>query len=133
MNINIVTQSGTLPVALEQHINYARQVIWIGAKSEEVYNTITLEGVDLFQCSIAYDKETDTWSLTHGQYRTHCTRGLKSDRSRACSLCRGCCACLRTANPDYSLRIPSQATLLNGVAVNGEAVVLKEGDVIGFR
>lgn len=132
MNISILTEGEKKDVCLEQHITNARQVVWIGSQTPEVYNTITLANVDVFQCSVLYDKESGTWELMHGQVRTHCTRGLKSDRSRACSMCKGCCGYIRTANPDYSLRVPSTKTLLNGKVVS-ERIILNEGDCISFE
>lgn len=133
MTVNIIHNGNTLPVELERLVTYARQVVWVGAPSDEVYNTITLPGVDTFQCSIAYDKTAGMWLLTDGQVRTHCSRGLKSDRSRACSMCKGCCGYIRTANPHYSLRQPSLPTLLNGHPLSEEGSLLTEGDTITFN
>lgn len=133
MNIKIIHNDTELSINPEQHITYARQVIWVGVRSTEVYNTISIEGLDTFQCTIAYNKSDNTWRLTRGQVRTHCARGLKSDRSRACSLCRGCCGYIHTANPDYSLRVPAMSTLLNGTPVPEEGMTLKDGDTIHFQ
>lgn len=132
MEINIQHKDGTLRIIPEQHISHARQVIWIGKNTDEVYNTITLEGCDTFQCSITYNKANDTWLLTDGQLRTLCPRGLKSNRSRACSMCRGCCGYIHTANPDYALRHPSFPTLLNGNTIPPDGVILKDGDTINI-
>lgn len=133
MTVKIEYQEISMLIELEKFITPVRQVIWIGAKDEGVYNTLHIDGVDVFQSSISYDRESQTWTLSNGQVRTHCTRGLKSDRSRACSLCRGCCAYVRTANPDYSRRMPNKITLLNGNSLPDEGVILKDEDVISFR
>lgn len=133
MEIKISINGRVENITLESHITPSRQVIWIGAPDERVYNTITLEGIDTYQCSIAFDHLTSTWTLTHGQTRTECPRGLLSDRSRACSMCRGCCVSVHTARPTYSLRTPRLTTILNGAPLGTSAIILTGGDTISFE
>lgn len=133
MTINIISSSETKSFKLESLITPARQVIWIGQKSDAVYNTITVDSDDIFLCTISYDKGEGTWMLSSGQVRTHCSRGLKSDRSKACSVCRGCCGYIRTANPDYSLRQPKGKVVINGSPLSEGGIVLNEGDTISFE
>lgn len=118
---------------LENHITPQRSVIWIGGHDDAVYNTITIEGADTFQCSISFDKETAKWKAFNGQIRTECPRGLKSDRSKACSLCRGCCVNIHPANPAYSLRTPQKETLVNGKPLSKEGVILSDNDIITIK
>lgn len=132
MNIKLVTDSEAMQLNLESLIIPVRQVIWIGRKDDAVYNTVHVDCEDTFLCSIAFAKDTGAWTLTNGQVRTHCPRGLRSYRSKACSACQGCCAYHRTANPDYSLRVPKSQTLINGNPVPEEGVLLCEGDTISF-
>lgn len=132
MEIRIETSSGPVTIVPEQHITRSRQLIWIGAASEAVYNTIIIDGVDIFQCAIVPGDAPGTWFLKNGQIRTLCSRGLKSDRSKACTMCRGCCGYIHTASPDYSQRIPTVTTLLNGVSVSAEGTALADGDIITF-
>lgn len=132
MNIHITNNGKTESLVLESLITPVRQVIWVGKHSETVYNTIHVEGIETFQCSITFDKEANTWLLTHGQVRTECPRGLMSNRAKACSMCMGRCVNPRPANPTYSLRMPTEETLLNGEAVPAEGALLTEGDTISF-
>lgn len=132
MNIYITHNGKTDNYALESLITPVRQVIWVGKHDEAVYNTVHVEGVDTFQCSISFDKEVGTWLLTNGQVRTECPRGLMSSRAKACSMCMGRCVNLRPANPTYSLRLPEVETLLNGESVPAEGALLAEGDTISF-
>lgn len=130
MKITISNNGGSETITLEDNITPQRPVIWIGAHDDAVYNTIIIEGADTFQCSISFDKETAKWKAHNGQVRTECPRGLKSDRSKACSLCRGCCVNIRTANPTYSLRTPQNPTFLNGKPLPKEGVILNDNDII---
>ena len=102
---------------LEGCIAPFRKEIWIGGKDDKVYNTITIEGFDTFQCSILYNAEEKTWTIQEGQTRTECPKGLLSERSRACLMCRGCCVNPNTASPRYTLRIPKTPTLVNGKTI----------------
>lgn len=130
MKITINNNGCSKTITLKDNITPQRPVIWIGAHDDAVYNTIIIDGSDTFQCSISFDKETAKWKVQNGQVRTECPRGLKSDRAKACSLCRGCCVNIRTANPTYSLRIPQNPTLLNGQPLPVEGVILNENDII---
>lgn len=132
MNVTISYNGCSETITLENHITPQRSVIWIGGHDDAVYNTIIIEGADTFQCSISFDKETSNWIVSNGQVRTECPRGLKSDRSKACSLCRGCCVNIRTANPTYSLRIPQNTTLVNGEPLPKDGVVLNDNDIISI-
>lgn len=133
MEIRIVSNNKTEWFSLEKYITPVRMVVWVGARSEEVYNTICVEGVDTYQCSITFDKATGAWMLSHGQVRTECPKGLKSDRAKACSLCRGCCVNVSTANPTYSLHTPKMKTLLNGKALGKEPIALSQSDCVSFE
>lgn len=132
MNIFISHNGKTERYSLEDLVNYARMVVWIGAPGEGVYNTITIEGIDTFQCSITLRKDSGEWELCNGQVRTECPRGLMSNRAKACSLCMGRCVNPRTANPVYSFRNPQMSTLLNGVVVGSSPIILKNDDIISF-
>lgn len=133
MKITINYNGSSETYTLEDHITPQRSVIWIGGHDDAVYNTITIEGADTFQCSISFDKETAKWIASNGQVRTECPRGLKSDRSKACSVCRGCCVNIRIANPIYSLRTPQHPTLVNGKSLPNEGIILNESDIITIK
>lgn len=133
MNIYITNNDKTEGYALESLITPVRQVIWVGKQDETVYNTIHVEGVDTFQCSITYDRETEKWHLTNGQVRTECPRGLMSNRAKACSMCMERCVNLRPANPTYSLRLPKIKTMLNEEIVADAGCALNENDTISFQ
>lgn len=118
---------------LEPLVTAVRQTIWIGVATSGIYNTITLNVGDTYQCTITHDKATGDWILTNGQVRTECPRGLKSSRAKACSACIGCCINRPIAQPTYSQRTPSSPTLLNGHPIPTEGVPLHEGDAISVN
>lgn len=133
MNIYITNNGKTENYALESLITPVRQEIWVGKLDDAVYNTVHVEGVETYQCSITFEQETGTWRLINGQVRTECPRGLMSNRAKACSMCMGRCVNLRPANPTYSLRTPKVKTMLNGGLVTGVGCTLNENDVISFQ
>ncbi len=132
MQITIADNTKTTTITLEEHITPVRQVIWIGAKDDAVYNTIIIDTPDTYQCSITFDSATGVWTLRNGQVRTECPRGLKSNRMRACSVCPGCCINLHTANPTYSLRTPKRHTLINGAPIPADGIQLHDHDTISL-
>jgi len=104
------------------------KVISIGRRSTEVWNTIAIEdeGVDEFQCHLI-GCVGGPWRLNHGQNRTDCPKGLRSDRLVPCNGCEGPCV---GGRPKFANRLPSVPTLVNDVPVGKWGTTLSEGDRI---
>ena len=131
MKIYIIDSFGnTQEVDLEKHITYYRRTIWIGGNEKDIYNTITIQGFDTFQCSITLDSALGKWLIRDWQIRTECPKGLLSDRAKACSMCMGRCVNLSPANPNYSLRLPEFPTLVNNNPIPPNGIILNDKDVI---
>ncbi len=114
---------------LEDFLSRTRTIITIGRQTDEAYNVIALdEDVDIFLCQLTHNE--DGWTLKSGQWRTECPKGIRSDLQHACSMCRGCCVNVRTANPKYSWRMPTVPATINGKTIPEEGVIVKEGDWI---
>ena len=115
---------------LEDFLSRARTIVTIGRMTDEAHNVIAVDDVamDVFQCQLT--KGDDGWRLRLGQWRTECPKGIRSDRQHACSMCRGCCVNVRTANPTYSWRIPSVPMTVNGEPLTNEGVILHDGDIL---
>ena len=120
---------GNSEYVLEDLISQSRSMITIGRETDEAFNVITTgEYWDVFQCQ--FNHTGNGWLLRNGQLRTECPKGIKSRLQHACQMCMGRCVNIRTANPRYSWRYPVQPTLLNGLPLSDDGVVVKDGDVI---
>ena len=121
---------GSREYALDSFLSRARTIITIGRMTDEAHNVIAVDDdtVDVFQCQ--FTKGDDGWLVRLGQWRTECPKGIRPDRQHACSMCRGCCVNVRTANPTYSWRIPSVPLFVNGSPLSNDGIVLHDGDVL---
>ena len=121
---------GSREYVLDSFLSRARTIITIGRMTDEAHNVIAVddEQMDVFQCQVT--KGDEGWLLRLGQWRTECPKGIRSDRQHACSMCRGCCVNVRTANPTYSWRMPSVPMTVNDVPLTNEGVILKDGDIL---
>ena len=121
---------GSREYVLDSFLSRARTIITIGRMTDEAHNVIAVDDdtVDVFQCQ--FTKGDDGWLVRLGQWRTECPKGIRSDRQHACSMCRGCCVNVRTANPTYSWRMPSVPMTVNDVPLTNEGVILKDGDIL---
>ena len=116
---------------LDNFLTAGRTIIFVGLKTEGVYNTITLnKEADTFQCQLRYDGQN--WLLSHGQYRADCEKALAIESDIPCHSCMSLCVSINVANPDYSWRKPERQTMLNGMPVT-EDTILKRGDRIAFQ
>lgn len=100
----------------------------LGRRCEDVWNAIALydETTDPFQCHLI-GCVGGPWRLHHGQNRTNCPKGLKSDKLIPCNSCEGPC---RNGKPKYPNRMPQMPTLINGKPVSDWGTYLNAGDEI---